>query len=578
MARPPGPRGNAGGNEFVYCFDEETGFSLVREAGTGKASMTGIGTDEKERMIFLNRFGRFLSAPFAIFGVPLSRIIKHPSFHLTSAERFTSGGRNLLRIEYEIGEAPKTVVRVVFDPEAGWIIRSSNINSRRFPTPAGIQCDIEYGPSEGGIPAPRSVKFLDITARTSTCEFTTFEWGPTPEREFSPASYGLPVPRLRADRSRWATAGWVTVALISIMALWLASRRVARNLRERRGPTTSRGFTSIELLVVIAIIALLIGLLLPAVQAAREAARKARCASNLKQIGVAIHGYHDSHGALPMGRTYIHDPLDPVATPFCRSLITDRSFLVAILPYAEQSSLFNSLNQSLTIYARANRTALSASVGIYACPDDPDSGEPRLGYCLAAHIDGDVMVGTTMPLTSTSYAAVRGSSVTAAFPNPGSNCSIPPDRATEANGCITDVSPVSFSSIVDGLSTTAIASEKAVATLRPFQVLNIGRPNFYEQSGWWFAGDTGNTLITTYYPPNACKSRPIALTESWLWSASSLHPGGVHVLMADGSARFVKESIGSWALGSLGQVVGPPGVWQALGTRNGGEVIGADAY
>jgi prepilin-type N-terminal cleavage/methylation domain-containing protein/prepilin-type processing-associated H-X9-DG protein len=346
-------------------------------------------------------------------------------------------------------------------------------------------------------------------------------------------------------------------------------------------PGGRRGFTLIELLVTVSIIALLIGLLLPAAQSAREAARRSTCVNNLKQIGLGLHAYHGVHGALPRGRVYLQLPLDGSRSP-CDSLITDKSFLIGILPFVEQGAVYNAVNQLATIHARDNRTILSVSVAIYACPSDPDSGRPRVGYTLASALDGGSRdVAIPMPLTSTSYAGVRGSTVSSAFPDPARNCQASPASIIEANGPITDLSPISFASVGDGLAFTAMAAEKSVSSLRPFEALTERKPNVFEQTGWWFSGDNGDTLITTFYPPNARHKLPLGVREAWLWSASSQHPGGVNVLFADGSVHFLKDTIQSRELDpDLGMPVdgSVPGVWQALGTRNGGEAVGAGEF
>ena len=138
-----------------------------------------------------------------------------------------------------------------------------------------------------------------------------------------------------------------------------------------------RGFTLVELLVVLAIVGLLVGLLLPAAQAAREACRRAQCLSHLRQIGLALQNYHASVGCLPLGMISSYDPRPEFAGSPCRGGYSDRSFLVAILPHVEQSSLFNSINQDLSIFGYENTTIFTVSIATYTCPSDPASRQAR---------------------------------------------------------------------------------------------------------------------------------------------------------------------------------------------------------
>src|SRR5437868_1283016 len=128
-----------------------------------------------------------------------------------------------------------------------------------------------------------------------------------------------------------------------------------------------RGFTLIELLVVIAIVGVLCALVLPAIQAAREAARRVQCLNNLKQMGLALHAYHETLGSLPMGYVSLPSP-DPLATS------PGWSWAAMILPRLEQTPLYDSANFDLAVEDPANHTTRSAAVNTYICPADRDSG------------------------------------------------------------------------------------------------------------------------------------------------------------------------------------------------------------
>jgi prepilin-type N-terminal cleavage/methylation domain-containing protein len=121
-----------------------------------------------------------------------------------------------------------------------------------------------------------------------------------------------------------------------------------------------KGFTLIELLVVIAIIGVLIALLLPAVQSAREAARRMQCTNNLKQIGLALHNYHDTHGRFPLGSTQVATPVGPYRQPF----------LTALMPFLEQRALYESYNYHLSFQTENNATTRTYRVGVFDCPSD----------------------------------------------------------------------------------------------------------------------------------------------------------------------------------------------------------------
>ena len=298
----------------------------------------------------------------------------------------------------------------------------------------------------------------------------------------------------------------------------------------------SAGFTLIELLVVIAIIAVLIALLLPAVQQAREAARRSQCKNNLKQLGLAMHNYHDTFGTFPMGVTGYQD--SPSGNRLC--------FFQSILPYVEQSTLYNQLNMNATSWS--NTTAHTAfaltnpiiftKIAVFMCPSDPGGG--NLGV-------------TPAPRGfHSNYLPVQGNNV----------FTVPGVRST--NGLFYTISSTRIRDITDGTTNTAMMGEiinspdDAVAIQRRGQV--------------WESYD-GNTLISTLYPPNTtvsdvvptgCASSlraPCTTSGNPILSARSFHTGGAHVTLADGSVKFVSENISTV-------------VWNNVGARNDGNVIG----
>jgi prepilin-type N-terminal cleavage/methylation domain-containing protein len=132
----------------------------------------------------------------------------------------------------------------------------------------------------------------------------------------------------------------------------------------RYPPWTRRAFTLIELLVVIAIIAVLIALLLPAVQAAREAARRIQCVSNLKQIGIALHGYHDSYNTFPAGGW-----IAIFGQPLTNNM--NMGWSASVLPWLEQNPLYGGLNFSYPYNIAVNSTAAYTVLQVYLCPSEP---------------------------------------------------------------------------------------------------------------------------------------------------------------------------------------------------------------
>jgi prepilin-type N-terminal cleavage/methylation domain-containing protein/prepilin-type processing-associated H-X9-DG protein len=349
------------------------------------------------------------------------------------------------------------------------------------------------------------------------------------------------------------------------------------------------GFTLIELLVVVSIIGILVALVLPAVQSAREASRRALCSNNLKQIGIALQSYESAFASLPPGRMMTYDPRFAGSNPPCTSVLVEKSLFLHIMPQLDQSPLFNAINQSLTIFGYENQTARGAAHSTFACPSDPDAGMVRGGYSLPLYSYGLARPDETYLVYYASYSGIYGSCYVSAIPRADNNCSVTPSVLAQANGGFNDVSPIRLQSFSDGLSLTAFVTERA---LSPLKDISDANGPAYDRFGWLIAGNWGDSLATSFYPPNMYRKVSLDGNVSQYFAASSLHPGGLNVLMGDGSVRFVRDSIQTWpydpmsgvptgsSQGAQGAWVNlpPSGVWQALSTRNGGEIVAGDSY
>ena len=336
-----------------------------------------------------------------------------------------------------------------------------------------------------------------------------------------------------------------------------------------------RAFTLIELLVVIAIIAVLIALLLPAVQSAREAARRAQCTNNLKQIGLAMHNYHDVHGHLPPG-----------VKGCCWG-----TWLVFILPYIEGNNQFNAFNyagndryEGLGIQTgqfryggSVNTTVTYGRVKTYSCPSDPNAlNVPSTGWPVTCH-NYVVNFGNTITNQPAFYAwnNIRLPFLGAPFTDMGA----PDADITAGTQQAATQGTITFAGIPDGLSNTLMTSE-----------ILIGQGwNLHGFSWWGYAPQ-----FTGLYPPNSsypdvmqgasycstgnpqgvvCVGASGSISSGGLYSGGlgmtniprSKHPGGVNTGMCDGSVRFVKNSINIYT-------------FQGLSSAKGGEVISSDSY
>lgn len=334
----------------------------------------------------------------------------------------------------------------------------------------------------------------------------------------------------------------------------------------------------IEMLVVVTIISLLIALLLPAVQAARETARSANCKNNLRQIGIALESYHSRQGCYPVGRYFHFDSRINNIPPYCLNRMEDRSFLCNILPDLEMNVMYNSLNSQAWILMPENTSVHAIIVNTFICPSDYMTHE-ALNTSFFHYIPSfspwrdDRM----RPVARTSYAGVNSNTIAFALPDMKLNCRIDPREITLANGILTDIGPISHASITDGNSNTFFVVEHALSWA---ELYSTAEQNPVYRMSWWFRSSDFDTLVTTIYPPNHTKRVKDVHNFSIYHGASSMHPGGLNALFADGSVRFIRDSINSaQRLPSENRFqFKADGVWQALGTRNGGEVISAESF
>ncbi len=327
------------------------------------------------------------------------------------------------------------------------------------------------------------------------------------------------------------------------------------------------GFTLIELLVVIAIIAVLIALLLPAVQSAREAARRIQCVNNLKQLGLAMHNYHQAINAFPIGALGIRSPTLYARAGDPTGKVNRRTWAFLILPYVEQGSMYNAVNFSLPFnppIGAANETVSAVLVPGFLCPDDPtvnqiDQDNRREGNYVVnwgnTNWSQDMFAG---------YNPFVGNPLLQqGNPVPFLGAPFTMDRA------------YGIQNITDGTSNTLLMAEVVIGATEGAKG--------YEHRGDIYNDDYNCAMFMAYTTPNStipdwvangycrypyqtnppCISSPKALNA--YNAARSYHPGGVNALMADGSVKFFKSTIAVMT-------------WRALSTTIGGEVVSSDTY
>jgi prepilin-type N-terminal cleavage/methylation domain-containing protein/prepilin-type processing-associated H-X9-DG protein len=329
-----------------------------------------------------------------------------------------------------------------------------------------------------------------------------------------------------------------------------------------------RGFTLIELLVVITLIGVLVAFLLPAVHAAREAARRAQCTNNLKQLALGCSNYEAAFGAFPIGVPMMFDP-DPAFSAFG----TNQSIFVSLLGQLEQQPLYDAVNFSRSIYASANYTVFGTGLNVLWCPSDSKIQRAVKYVFYEPPLEA--------PVRFTSYAGCTG----VYNPEPWLyQDPLNPKRIAQMNGLFIVQSSIRLSDITDGTSSTLLLGERAHGYLSG---------DTLDYWHWWADCTAVDTRFWTMFPINPFKKledTPESVVGGpYTSSASSFHSGGAQFAFADGSVRFLKDTIDSWEIDpSTGFPIGVSedgngffhmkpgtrlGIYQMLSTRAGGEVI-----
>lgn len=329
-----------------------------------------------------------------------------------------------------------------------------------------------------------------------------------------------------------------------------------------------RGFTLIELLVVIAIIAVLIALLLPAVQQAREAARRSQCKNNLKQLGLALHNYHDTFSKFPQ---LVFGTEAGAGANQWGNEWRGNSVHTMLLPYVDQAPIYNQYDLNRFWDANQgtnqNRTLGNTKVPVYICPTDPtantlNAGGNNYGISTGPNQGWDANVVNNVGLvhrrSSNSIASIiDGTSNTIAFAEIV--------KGDNNNGAFS----IQKGDYVRNIAITWNAIKPTRAQLETYGASCIAGQGDHRSSAGltWSSPMMDDTGVNTIAPPNwkfpnchSCAGCGEG-DANGVWASRSFHVGGVHTLLADGAVRFISENIDF-------------GLWQNIGSSNQNDPVG----
>jgi prepilin-type N-terminal cleavage/methylation domain-containing protein/prepilin-type processing-associated H-X9-DG protein len=562
------------------------GYMLVTEIQKGKYDLTQLrGAAESSFQGSDLNILRSPTWPFTYGTYTLAEMAEGGDFHIAAIRRPNASE---LEVEFTAGAKPRpgivpgaTYIAVV-DRTWNWALkrletRSTNANAGSWVHNYRYNGLIDgQWPALSGFDATLLMNGGQMVSQALTVRYI----GPSrrKDEEFTPSYYGLSEVLFDqvsgpAPKPWWRLYGpWLLLAVVLLALAW---RLRKSSVSSRNGH--ARGFTVVELLVGVAIIGLLVALLLPAVQAAREGARRTLCSAKLSQIGMAMQNYLDVNRVYPIGAMPSYDPRHYGGSRYpCQSAGLDKSPFVGILPYLEQETLYRSMNFAVGITRFENSTAIASLPAAYVCPSD-GGASIRL---LPPNPFATPLPPPGYEIGYGSYVCNFGSLAGASLPIQLPNCPGGIEAEAQSNGLFIRLRSVAPKEATDGLAKTMLASERSSAAV--FRWTTPIRDLDGRYWNWWVTGGLQRALFHAMQGPNVART-PNGGHMAMAGTASE-HPGGVNVLLADGSVSFVSNSISSWSLSLDGAPLGsslqpgriwinlpPPGIWQAMATRAGND-------